>query len=96
MNTTAAALPPAPAPAHSTEVLCTYSLLVDETHIGGIVCESYGLAISDRQTGREAQLRRFTLRLDTALSLLSLLARHQVSPLHLQDVVEDYLAEQEA
>lgn len=68
-----------------------YTLLVEDIEVDGFHCESYGVAVEDPANGEGAQVRHVTVHAGEAAKLLELLARHQVSPVHLHDVVEDWL-----
>lgn len=68
-----------------------YALLVDELDVPGLVCESYGVA-AERPDGARAQVRHVTVSQPAALELLALLIRNQISPVHLEEIVADYLA----
>lgn len=68
-----------------------YRLLVDVVSAGAFACESYGVAVRDAATGEEAAIPHITTSLTRIDALLELLARNDVSPLHLRDVVEDWL-----
>lgn len=69
-----------------------YQLLVDDVSPGGLNCEDYGFAICDPATGERAEVRRVTPNQTSALHILALLSRNQVSPVHLRDVLDDCLA----
>ncbi len=68
-----------------------YSLLVEDIEVDGFHCESYGMAVEDTVSGEQSQARHVTVHAGDAADLLELLAKHQVSPVHLLDVVEDWL-----
>ncbi len=68
-----------------------YTLLVEDIEVDGFHCESYGVSVEDPATGERAQARHVTVHAGDAANLLELLAKHQVSPVHLSDVVEDWL-----
>lgn len=69
-----------------------YRLLVDDVSTGGLNCEDYGFAICDPATGERAEVRHITPNQTSALHILALLFRNQVSPVHLRDVLDDCLA----
>lgn len=68
-----------------------YGMLVENIEVDGFHCESYGVMITDRATGREHRRRHVTVSAMDAVSLLDLLERNQVSPATLDDVLEDWL-----
>lgn len=69
-----------------------YALVVDDVAAEGFFCESYGVTISDARTGAECRRRHVTTSALDAAALLDALARGQVSPVTLDDVLEDWLA----
>lgn len=71
--------------------LWRYGLLVEDIEVDGFHCESYGVMIADCATGQEHRRRHVTSDAPDAASLLDLLARNQVSPATLDDVLEDWL-----
>lgn len=68
-----------------------YGLLVEDIAVDGFCCESYGVMITDRATGQVHRRRHVTVNAQDAAALLGLLARGQVSPAALDDVLEDWL-----
>ncbi len=68
-----------------------YALLVEDIEVDGFHCESYGVSAEDPETGEGAKVRHVTVHAGDASALLEFLARNQVSPVHLLDVVEDWL-----
>lgn len=68
-----------------------YGLLVEDIRVEGFSCESYGFLVADDQTGEEARCRHVTLSTVQAVALLEQLIRCEVSPVHLRDIVEDWL-----
>lgn len=68
-----------------------YGLLVDDIEVDGFRCESYGVMITDCATGQEHRRRHITSSAMDAASLLDLLVRNRVSPVSLDDVLEDWL-----
>ena len=68
-----------------------YAVLVDEIQTGTFACESYGAAITDRSTGERAAVANITVSLPRIDALMELLVRNRVSPVHLRDVVDDWL-----
>lgn len=56
-------------------------------------CCRYGVSVEDQNTGACAVVEDVTSRRERAEQLLSLLARGQVTPVCLMDVVEDFVAE---
>ena len=53
--------------------------------------ESYGVAVTSRLTGETASVRHITASIPRIDALCELLARGQVGPAHLRDVIEDWL-----
>ncbi len=80
-------------PANKTSVtgVWRYTLLVEDIEVDGFHCESYGVAVENAVTCERAQVRHVTVHAGDAGELLELLAKYQVSPAHLPDVVEDWL-----
>lgn len=78
-------------PGTKQEGLYDYAILVDELDVGAFSCESYGAQITSRSTGDQAKLPHITVSATRIDQLMELLVRNQVSPVHLQDVVEDWL-----
>ncbi len=68
-----------------------YSILVDELPTGPFSCESYGIRVTARITGESAQIPNITISASRIDELAELLVRGQVGPIHLRDVVEDWL-----
>lgn len=68
-----------------------YGLLVEDIQADGFQCESYGVVVTDGLTGEEARRRHVTVRAGEAIELVERLARCQVTPATLGDVVEDWL-----
>lgn len=68
-----------------------YALLIEDIEVEGFHCESYGLLVTDPDTGEEAVARHITVNAAEALGLLNTAARLAVSPVTLMDVVQDYL-----
>ena len=68
-----------------------YSILVDELDVGPFACESYGAQITNRATGDRSQVPNITVSATRIDQLMELLVRSQVGPIHLKDVVEDWL-----
>ncbi len=69
-----------------------YGLLVEDVETGGFHCESYGVAIADCHTGQEHRRRHVTASALDAAALMDTLVRCEVSPVTLDDVIEDWLA----
>ncbi len=69
-----------------------YGLLVEDVETNGFHCESYGVAIADCRTGREHRRRHVTASALDAAALMDTLVRCEVSPVTLDDVIEDWLA----
>lgn len=70
-----------------------YALLIEDIELGGFQCESYGLCVRDLKTGEETTARHIKVNGPEALALLDAVARLEVSPVTLRDVVEDYLGQ---
>jgi len=68
-----------------------YAILVEEFPVGSLFCESYGAQITDRSTGEHAEVSNLTVDPARIDELMALLMRNQVSPLHLRDVIDDWL-----
>ena len=68
-----------------------YSILVDELAVGAFRCESYGAQVSARLSGDVSQVPNITVSASRIDELMELLVRNQVGPVHLQDVIEDWL-----
>ncbi len=68
-----------------------YGLLVEDIAVDGFFCESYGVMVTDCATGQVHRRRHVTVSPGDAAALLDLLARCQVSPATLDDVLEDWL-----
>lgn len=68
-----------------------YGLLVEDIEVDGFHCESYGVAVTDTLTGECARRRHVTVSAMDALALVNTLARNMVTPVSLEDVVEDWL-----
>lgn len=68
-----------------------YAVLVEEVGVGSFACESYGVRVTDLGTGEEARVENITVSTQRIGELCALLARNQVGPTHLRDVVEDWL-----
>lgn len=68
-----------------------YAILVDELDVGPFSCESYGACVTSRVTGDRAEVANITVSATRIDQLMELLVRNQVSPVHLGDVVEDWL-----
>lgn len=68
-----------------------YAILVDEVAAGGFQCESYGVRITSRASGECSEIPNVTISTSRIDELMDLLVRNQVSPVHLRDVVDDWL-----
>ena len=68
-----------------------YLLLVDEVEAGQFRCESYGVGVKCRSTGESARVEDITVNAKRMETLCELLARNQVGPTHLRDVIDDWL-----
>lgn len=68
-----------------------YSILVDVVDAGSFVCESYGACITSRSSGVRAAIPNITVSPSRIDELMRLLARNQVGPTHLRDVLDDWL-----
>lgn len=68
-----------------------YAILVDEVSAGNFLCESYGVRITSRTSGERSEVPNITISTSRIDELMDLLVRNQVSPIHLRDVVDDWL-----
>ncbi len=68
-----------------------YTILVDQIKVGAFACESYGVSIVNRRTGERSAIPNITVSVPRIDELVEKLVRCQVSPIHLRDVVEDWL-----
>jgi hypothetical protein len=68
-----------------------YALLVDSLDCGRFEMESYGVRVSCPGTGEEARVENVTVSAERIDALCELLARNQVGPVHLREVVDDWL-----
>ncbi len=68
-----------------------YSILVDQVEVGSFSCESYGVAVASRITGERSDIPNITVSVPRIDALVDLLVRNQVGPIHLRDVVDDWL-----
>lgn len=68
----------------------TYFLLQDRLCRDGFVCEDYGVRICS-DTGDNARVPHVTADRTRADELLGLLCRQGVSPIHLRDIIDDWL-----
>lgn len=68
-----------------------YAILVDEVTVGSFACESYGVQITTRSTGERSAVPNITVSIPRIDQLAELLIRNQVSPIHLRDVIDDWL-----
>ncbi len=68
-----------------------YAILVDQVEVGAFSCESYGVSIVNRRTGERADVPNITVSVPRIDELVEKLVRCQVSPVHLRDVVDDWL-----
>ena len=68
-----------------------YSILIEEKRDGSFLCESYGVRIAERGSGNQSAVRDVTCRAARIDELVDLLARNEVRPGHLLDVVMDWL-----
>ena len=68
-----------------------YSILVDQVEVGSFSCESYGAAVVSRITGERAAVPNITVSVPRIDALMDLLVRNQVGPIHLREVIDDWL-----
>ena len=68
-----------------------YSILVDELPVGCLACESYGACITSHSSGERSAIPNITVSVARIDALMELLIRNQVSPIHLRDVLDDWL-----
>lgn len=68
-----------------------YSVVIGEMEVGGrFSCESYGVKVAERD-GDVAVIPNITVNISRIDSLMELLARNQVGPTGVGDVVADWL-----
>lgn len=72
------------------ERIFCYYLLVEVVDIPGISCENYGVLVEERD-GESVRVPRITTSYLRIRGLLGLICEHEVSPIGLQDVVDDWL-----
>lgn len=70
-----------------------YVLLAENLNVDGFHCESYGIMVQEAGSGKETSVRNITVNSSEALALLHTAVRMEVSPIHLRDMVEDYLGQ---
>ena len=68
-----------------------YSILVDQVEVGAFSCESYGVSVTSRITGERAAVPNITVSVPRIDELVEKLVRNQVGPIHLRDVIDDWL-----
>lgn len=68
-----------------------YSILMEEVAVGSFLCESYGVRVTSRSSGESSEVTNVTVSTSRIDELMDLLVRNQVSPIHLRDVVDDWL-----
>jgi hypothetical protein len=68
-----------------------YSILVEQVKAGSFACECYGVQVTFRATGERAQAPNVTVSARRIDELMERLVRNQVGPIHLQDVIDDWL-----
>lgn len=68
-----------------------YCILVDQVELGSFSCESYGVAVISRRTGERCEVANVTVSIPRIDELMELLVRNQVGPIHLRNVIEDWL-----
>ena len=68
-----------------------YAILVDQVDLGSFSCESYGVAVTSRLTGERDHVPNITVSVPRIDALMDLLVRNQVGPIHLRDVIDDWL-----
>ena len=78
-------------PELKSEGVYDYAILVDELNVGAFACESYGAQVTSRATGDYSRVRNITVSASRIDQLMELLVRNQVGPVHLKDVMEDWL-----
>ncbi|MCD7948385.1 MAG: DUF6514 family protein [Oscillospiraceae bacterium] len=78
--------------AHGTPLSLDYYILVDElTADGEFACESYGVKIAVAGGGDEGSIRHITSSATRINELVELLSKYEVTPVTLEDVVNDWL-----
>jgi len=68
-----------------------YYILVDEKEVGAFSVESYGAKVVSRLTGERAAVPNVTVSIPRIDALMELLARNAVGPIHLRDVIDDWI-----
>ena len=68
-----------------------YSILLDEVMVGACAWVSYGAAVVSRLTGERSDVPNITISVPRIDALMELLVRNQVGPIHLRDVIDDWL-----
>lgn len=70
---------------------CRYYVLIGEKQVGNFFCEAYGVKIEDEGTGESAAFPDLTVSAKRIDELMELLLRNQVTPVGLEDVIQDWL-----
>lgn len=73
------------------EIRYDYYILITECDMGTFQMESYGVAAVCPVTGEQAEVLDVTASVPRMDDLLDRLARNQVSPVHLRNVIDDWL-----
>lgn len=68
-----------------------YSILIDVLSGDVPDCESYGVRVTAPASGQVVDVPHVTASADRIYELMDLLIRHQVSPILLRDVIDDWL-----
>ena len=68
-----------------------YSIIIDEMDVGPFSCESYGLRIREQERGEECIVPHITTSISRIDALCELVLAGGVTPLTLEDVVNDWL-----
>ena len=70
---------------------CRYFVLVGEKQVGRFFCEAYGVKIENEATGESAEFPELTVSAQRIDELMELLVRNGVTPVGLEDVIQDWL-----
>lgn len=68
-----------------------YHIIIDEMDVGPFSCESYGLQIEERGSGQVCGIPHITTSISRIDELCELALACEVTPLTLEDVVNDWL-----
>ncbi len=68
-----------------------YDIIIDEMDVGPFACESYGLQIREQESGAVCMIPHITTSISRIDELCELVLAGGVTPLTLEDVVNDWL-----